>query len=56
MLCSFFNQLRLYCSVALILSTMIVLDGFSLSTKGHGECVKFVRDLNVPLLAVGGGG
>lgn len=29
---------------------------FSLSTKGHGECVKFVRDLNVPLLAVGGGG
>nr|CAD7463646.1 unnamed protein product [Timema tahoe] len=29
---------------------------FSLSVKGHGECVKFVRDLNVPLLAVGGGG
>uniref|UniRef100_A0A1B6LRK8 Histone deacetylase n=1 Tax=Graphocephala atropunctata TaxID=36148 RepID=A0A1B6LRK8_9HEMI len=29
---------------------------FCLSTKGHGECVKFVRDLNVPLLAVGGGG
>lgn len=29
---------------------------FSLSTKGHGECVKFVRDLNVPLLALGGGG
>ncbi|XP_012214985.1 histone deacetylase 3 [Linepithema humile] len=29
---------------------------FSLSTKGHGECVKFVRDLNVPLLTVGGGG
>ncbi|KAL1122502.1 hypothetical protein AAG570_002833 [Ranatra chinensis] len=29
---------------------------FSLSTKGHGECVKFVRDFNIPLLAVGGGG
>lgn len=29
---------------------------FSLSTKGHGECVKFVRDLNVPLLTLGGGG
>ncbi|KAB0791481.1 hypothetical protein PPYR_03281 [Photinus pyralis] len=29
---------------------------FSLSTKGHGECVKFVRDLNVPTLVVGGGG
>ncbi|CAB0030882.1 unnamed protein product [Trichogramma brassicae] len=29
---------------------------FSLSTKGHGECVRFVRDLNVPLLTVGGGG
>lgn len=29
---------------------------FALSTKGHGECVRFVRDLNVPLLAVGGGG
>ena len=27
-----------------------------MSTKGHGECVKFVRDLNIPLLAVGGGG
>lgn len=29
---------------------------FSLSTKGHGECVKFVKDLNVPTLVVGGGG
>ncbi|RZF39959.1 hypothetical protein LSTR_LSTR002362 [Laodelphax striatellus] len=29
---------------------------FSLSTKGHGDCVKFVKDLNVPLLVVGGGG
>ncbi len=29
---------------------------FSLSTRGHGECVKFVRDLNVPLLTLGGGG
>lgn len=29
---------------------------FNLSTKGHGECVKFIKDLNVPLLIVGGGG
>lgn len=29
---------------------------FSLSIKGHGECVKFVKDLNVPTLVVGGGG
>lgn len=29
---------------------------FSLSTKGHGECVKFVKNLNVPTLVVGGGG
>lgn len=29
---------------------------FNLSTKGHGECVKFIKDLNVPLLTVGGGG
>ncbi|XP_059486671.1 histone deacetylase 3 [Neocloeon triangulifer] len=29
---------------------------FSLTTKGHGECVRFVRDLNVPLLTLGGGG
>ncbi|CAG7837718.1 unnamed protein product [Allacma fusca] len=29
---------------------------FSLSTKGHGECVKFVKELNVPLLVLGGGG
>jgi len=29
---------------------------FSLSTRGHGDCVKFVRDLNVPTLVLGGGG
>ncbi|XP_063388963.1 histone deacetylase 3 [Cydia fagiglandana] len=29
---------------------------FSLSTKGHGECVNFVKTLNVPTLVVGGGG
>lgn len=29
---------------------------FSLSTKGHGECVNFVKALNVPTLVVGGGG
>ncbi|XP_037948872.1 histone deacetylase 3 [Teleopsis dalmanni] len=29
---------------------------FNLSTKGHGECVKFVKGLNVPTLVVGGGG
>ncbi|GFS34145.1 histone deacetylase 3 [Trichonephila inaurata madagascariensis] len=29
---------------------------FALSTKGHGECVKFVKELNVPLLVLGGGG
>lgn len=29
---------------------------FSLSSKGHGDCVSFVRDFNVPTLVVGGGG
>ncbi|XP_063368514.1 histone deacetylase 3 [Cydia amplana] len=29
---------------------------FSLSTKGHGECVNFVKNFNVPTLVVGGGG
>ncbi|XP_063833224.1 histone deacetylase 3 [Ostrinia nubilalis] len=29
---------------------------FALSTRGHGECVKFVKNLNVPTLVVGGGG
>ncbi|GAB6028897.1 Histone deacetylase 3 [Chamberlinius hualienensis] len=29
---------------------------FNLSTKGHGECVKIVKDLNLPLLVLGGGG
>lgn len=29
---------------------------FSLSIKGHGECVKFVKEFNVPTLVVGGGG
>ncbi|ESO02031.1 hypothetical protein HELRODRAFT_65955 [Helobdella robusta] len=29
---------------------------FNLTTRGHGECVKFVKDLNIPLLVLGGGG
>ncbi|KAH9387071.1 histone deacetylase 1/2 [Nematocida major] len=29
---------------------------FGLSIKGHGECVRFVRDLKIPLLVLGGGG
>ena len=29
---------------------------FNLSTKGHGECVRLVRDLKLPLLVLGGGG
>jgi len=29
---------------------------FSLTTRGHGECVNFVKSLNVPLLILGGGG
>merc|ERR1719244_1650030 len=29
---------------------------FSLSNKGHGRCVQFVKDLNLPLLVLGGGG
>ncbi|CAL4060493.1 unnamed protein product, partial [Meganyctiphanes norvegica] len=29
---------------------------FSLSTKGHGECVNFMRKFGVPLLVLGGGG
>lgn len=29
---------------------------FNLSVKGHGECIRFVKSLNIPLLVVGGGG
>lgn len=29
---------------------------FSLTTKGHGECVNFVKEFNIPTLVVGGGG
>ena len=29
---------------------------FSLSIKGHGECVAYVKQFNVPLLVMGGGG
>jgi histone deacetylase 1/2 len=29
---------------------------FNLTLKGHGECVKFVKGFNVPLLVLGGGG
>uniref|UniRef100_A0A7N0VAW2 histone deacetylase n=1 Tax=Kalanchoe fedtschenkoi TaxID=63787 RepID=A0A7N0VAW2_KALFE len=29
---------------------------FNLTIKGHGECVKYMRSFNVPLLLLGGGG
>lgn len=29
---------------------------FNLSVKGHGACVDYIKKLNIPLLAVGGGG
>lgn len=29
---------------------------FNLSNYGHAECVKFVRDLNIPMIVLGGGG
>ncbi|KAJ6241921.1 histone deacetylase 2 [Anaeramoeba flamelloides] len=29
---------------------------FNLTLKGHGECVKFIRSYNKPLLVLGGGG
>lgn len=32
------------------------LGTFSLSIKGHGRCVQFVKNLNLPLLVLGGGG
>ncbi|CCM05764.1 uncharacterized protein FIBRA_07997 [Fibroporia radiculosa] len=32
------------------------LGAFNLSIAAHGECVNFVRNFNVPLLVVGGGG
>ncbi|XP_067951694.1 histone deacetylase 3-like [Watersipora subatra] len=29
---------------------------FNLTTKGHGECVEFVKEFNLPLMVLGGGG
>jgi hypothetical protein len=29
---------------------------FNLTTRGHGECVRFTKSFNVPLLVLGGGG
>ncbi|CAL9247198.1 unnamed protein product, partial [Arabidopsis halleri] len=29
---------------------------FNLSIKGHGDCLQYVRSLNVPLMVLGGGG
>eukprot|EP00794_Sanderia_malayensis_P008070 gene8070-8934_t len=29
---------------------------FNLSIKGHGECVRFIRSFNIPMLVLGGGG
>ncbi|KFD70768.1 hypothetical protein M514_01279, partial [Trichuris suis] len=32
------------------------LGGLNLTLKGHGQCVEFIRKLNIPLLMLGGGG
>lgn len=32
------------------------LGSFNLTLKGHGECVRFVKEFNLPLLVLGGGG
>ncbi|KAJ6249079.1 histone deacetylase hos2-related [Anaeramoeba flamelloides] len=32
------------------------LGSFNLDIKGHGECVKYIRNKNLPLLVLGGGG
>ncbi|CDW51786.1 histone deacetylase [Trichuris trichiura] len=32
------------------------LGGLNLTLKGHGQCVDFIRKLNIPLLMLGGGG
>ncbi|CAJ0762552.1 2001_t:CDS:2, partial [Entrophospora sp. SA101] len=32
------------------------LGGFNLSIKAHGECLRFIKEWNLPLLVLGGGG
>ena len=32
------------------------LGDFCLTVKGHGECVDFVKKMNLPLMLLGGGG
>jgi histone deacetylase 1/2 len=32
------------------------IGSFNLSVRGHGNCVKYVKSLNLPLLLLGGGG
>ena len=32
------------------------LGNFNLSTKGHGECVSYVKSFKIPTLVLGGGG
>lgn len=29
---------------------------FNLTIKGHGECVKYIKKFNIPLILLGGGG
>lgn len=31
------------------------LGSFNLSIKGHGECVRFMKSFNIPILVLGGG-
>nr|XP_053646254.1 histone deacetylase 3-like [Cherax quadricarinatus] len=54
--------IQYYCPTAIVLQCGAdSLSGdrlgcFSLSTKGHGECVSFTKKFGVPLLVLGGGG
>jgi histone deacetylase 1/2 len=32
------------------------LGPFNLTLRGHGECVKYMKDFGIPMLVLGGGG
>lgn len=33
-----------------------LIGDFNLSSKGHGECVEYMKQFDVPMIVIGGGG
>jgi len=52
------NAIVLQCGADSLVGDSVGIENgsFNLSTRGHSDCVRLVRDLNLPLVVLGGGG